>query len=111
MHALPTSHKGRRQERDSKTRKRMILSGSFDPLRNYSFEIYRMAVKLQLNGFIKRFNPVQFEIEVEGETDAIENFIRKMESMIKETNIEIADYFMDSILNYNEFRIINQKIF
>lgn len=107
MNSLTSSHTDKRQGWDSKIRRKLILSGSFDPLRNYSFEIYHMAVKLQLTGFIKKFDPVKFEIEVEGETGAIENFIRKMESMIKETRIEIACYFMDSALNYSEFRIIN----
>jgi acylphosphatase len=91
----------------SLSRRRIILTGTFKPGRNYTFEIYRLAVSLKLNGFIKKYNNSAFEIEIEGEPQALETFITKMEALIEGSSIQTRYYIMDKILNYNEFRIIN----
>jgi len=92
----------------SLSRRRIILTGTFKPGRNYIFEIYRLAVSLKLNGFIKKEREPIFEIEIEGEPQVLETFITKMEALIEEPAIQTRYYIMDKILNYNEFRIINQ---
>jgi hydrogenase maturation factor HypF (carbamoyltransferase family) len=78
------------------------------PGRNYTFEIYRLAVSLKLNGFIKKEREPVFEIEIEGEPKALETFITKMETFIEGSSIQTGYSIMNKILNYNEFRIINQ---
>ncbi len=91
----------------SLSRGRIILAGTFGPGRNYTFEIYRLAVDLRLNGFIKKNNNTGFEIEIEGELKTTEAFITKLEALIEGSSIQTSYYIMDKILNYNEFRIIN----
>lgn len=85
----------------------MTLTGTFKPGRNYTFEIYRLAVSLKLKGFIKKYNNSGFEIEIEGEPKTIEAFTKKLEAHIEEPAIQIRYYILDKVLNYNEFRIIN----
>jgi acylphosphatase len=92
----------------SLSRWRIILAGAFRPGRNYTFEIYRLAVDLRLNGFIKKNTNTGFEIEIEGELKTIEAFTKKLEAHIEESAIQTRYYIMDKVLKYNEFRIINQ---
>jgi acylphosphatase len=99
---------GKTSQQISLSRWRIILAGTFKPGRNYTFEIYRLAVSLKLNGFIKKYNNSAFEIEIEGEPKAIEAFTKKLEAHIKEPAIQTRYYIMNKVLNYNEFRIINQ---
>lgn len=92
----------------SLSRRRIILTQVLTPGRNYTFEIYRLAVDLSLSGYIKKTNNTQFEIEIEGEQKATETFTRKLEALIEASTKQIKYYNMDNVLNYNEFRIINQ---
>jgi hydrogenase maturation factor HypF (carbamoyltransferase family) len=92
----------------SLSRRRIILTGTFKPGRNYTFEIYRLAVSLKLKGYIKKEREPVFEIEIEGEPKTIETFITKMETFIEGSSIQTSYYIMNKTLNYNEFRIINQ---
>ena len=89
------------------SRWRIILAGTFRPGRNYTFEIYRLAVDQKLNGYIKKKTDRGLELEVEGESKNIENFSAKLEALIEGSSMQTRCYIMDKILNYNEFRIIN----
>jgi len=90
-----------------KSRMAIFLSGRFSSRVNYIFEIYRLAVKLDLMGFIKKTGDGSIEIETEATGEMQRNFINSLKGLVKDPDLNINIENKDNLLNYNEFRIIN----
>ena len=91
----------------TKNQVKIVLTGNFNIKSNIPFEVYRQAIKYEVNGYIKFQEEDKSEIVVEAESKAVEVFINWLISFLKITGIHVNLHWSDSISNYNEFRIIH----
>lgn len=82
------------------------LSGNFSGKVNYVFEIYRLAVTLNMKGFIKNAGNSKIEIETEGDPSSLDYFTEGLKALLSKSDINITCNTKDQLLNFNEFRII-----
>jgi len=82
------------------------LSGSFDKKKSYVFETYRLAVKLNITGYVKRCNEQEIEIVASGSTEAIQSFVSHLKDLCGEI-IKINSIKNKQDIAYHEFRILS----
>lgn len=82
------------------------LSGTFSSKVNYVFEIYRLAARLNLKGFIKKAGHTKLEIETEGDASSLDCFTKELKALLGNSDIKVTCNAKDQLLNYNEFRIL-----
>lgn len=84
------------------------LSVPFDKTKSYVFEAYRLAVKLDVTGYVKRCNEQGIEIVASGSTEAIQSFISQLKGLCGET-INFNMLKNKEEIMYHEFRILSGK--
>ncbi len=88
---------------------KIVLTGNFNINSNIPFEVYRQAIKYKVNGYIKFQEHGKSEIVVEAENKVVEIFVYWLILFVKKLGIHVNLNWSDSIINYNEFRIIRLK--
>jgi len=84
------------------------LSGSFDKAISYVFETYRLAVKLNITGYVKHCNEQGIWIVASGSTEAIQKFVSLLKDLCGESiKMKIKKTTQD--ITYDEFRILSEK--
>ena len=91
----------------AKNHAEIILTGNFNIKNNLPFEVYRQAVKYNVNGYIKFQDTEKSEIVVEAESKDVETFIHWLIPFVKEAGVNMNIHWADSLVNYKEFRIIH----
>ena len=91
----------------TKNQVKIVLTGNFNIKSNIPFEVYRKAIKYEVNGYIKFQEKNKSEIVVEAESKAVEIFIQWLISFLQNREIHVNLHWSDSILNYKDFRIIH----
>ncbi|OQX77443.1 MAG: hypothetical protein B6D64_08240 [Bacteroidetes bacterium 4484_276] len=93
----------------TKNQAKIVLTGNFNINSSIPFEVYRQAVKYDVTGHIKFQEHGKSEIVVEAENKTVEAFVHWLIIFVKKLGIHMNLNWSDSILNYNEFRIIHLK--
>lgn len=86
------------------------LSGIDSSQLNYVFEVYRLAVRHHITGYIKRRGTRLIEIVAQGTPEATGVFVNHLQALGQDRiKIEITTH--NSNIVYNEFRILtfNEK--
>jgi len=79
-----------------------------DKTKNYVFEAYRLAVKLNMKGYVKRLGGQMIEISVSGNPEFITSYKNQFADLCSnEVSMKIRNE-TDNI-NYNEFRILSDR--
>jgi acylphosphatase len=82
------------------------LSGRLSIKINYTFEVYRLAVKLNLKGFVRRIGDENLDIEAEGDSSSLDYFKEELQVLLSKSDFRITFTTKDYLLNYHEFRIL-----
>ncbi|MCF8366411.1 MAG: acylphosphatase [Bacteroidales bacterium] len=84
------------------------LSGLSGKTKNYVFEAYRLAVELNIKGYVKRLGGQMIEISVSGNPELITSYINQFSDLCSNNvNMKIIND-SDNII-YNEFRILSGR--
>jgi acylphosphatase len=70
------------------------------------FEVYRLAVKLNLKGCARRIGDENLDIEAEGDSSSLDSFKEELQVLLSKSDVRITFITKDYLLNYHEFRII-----
>ncbi|MBE0637001.1 MAG: acylphosphatase [Bacteroidales bacterium] len=97
------------QDAAVKKRISISLSGNFSSKVNYVFQIYRLALEMRINGFVKRSGANIILIEIEVQSNLLEKFLQQLKLLTGENEIILSVSKNKQLLNYNEFRIINLR--
>jgi hypothetical protein len=91
---------------ETKYRLKIHLGCCSDRKTNNVFDIYRMAVELNLAGFIRRKGAENLEIETEANDENQQMFLSRLMELAAKQEITTDVNRNDILLNYNEFRIL-----
>ncbi len=89
---------------------KIMVHGNADQAKNYVFEAYRLAVRYNITGYVKRHDAQLIEIVARGTPEATGTFVNQLEALGHDRiRTEITTH--GSTIVYDEFRIltVNKK--
>lgn len=87
-------------------RKKIVFTGRVQNV-GFRFEVYSIAKKIGLTGWVKNTDEGEVEAEIQGNKDKIEFLIKFMKSLKRIKIVEIKEQTIDINDKENKFIIIN----